>query len=390
MKNLIKVSFVIVFLVILSGCSYRATRQGDSIINDSAKTIIDDDEAEKSSLDERSEEELANEKVYFGAGSNGEYFFSDIENGEVKAIIPTGYEIISQHSYDIFPDYFILQKDNNLFSFKVEERAINIINNLELGENEKAYTEPSITEKDKFYIVIEEYDPNEELDFGGPSPINTRTYFFDASMGKLTPAGDMDLYSCYKYDSKNERMFTWYCGEGYGYTIPLFISSLDGGGLQEVISTEDYGLQKDDWGSVYVNYNNGAFMALEKNKPTKITVVNPSPKEVIKEVYSISDKVKSQLDDVSTYSVAIDRENNTIVIGQGYAILLLKYNSDKEIVESKYIKEPEVYANFTFPYSGKIIYQSGSNLKIVNTDNWQIEKTIPIQAERREEITLIK
>lgn len=392
MKNLIRFFSIIGFTVLLAGCSYKAVKQDsviDTNIDNSNNIVMNIDGDAASSSDITASSELVDKEIYFGTRLNGEYSFLNIKNEEVEVIIPSGYKIVSQHNYDVFPDYFILQRDGDLFSFKLEGRVINSIPNLKLGQDERASIEPSITEKDKFHILINEYDPNEESDFGFYSPVSTRSYFFDASLNNLDQAKTIDLYDCYKYDSKNKRIFTWYCGEGAGYTIPLFVSDLDGSNLREIVSTEDYGLQKDDLGPVYANYNNGAFMVLEKAKPTKITVVNPIGKELVKEVYSIDDNVRSQLKDSLPYSVAIDRDNRTIVIGGGNFILLLKYNDNNKIIESKYFEDSEIYANFIFPYNGKIIYQSKDVLKVINTSSWQIEKTMPIQIQRREEITLI-
>ncbi len=392
MKNLIRFFSIIGFTVLLAGCSYKAVKQDsviDTNIDNSNNIVMNIDGDAASSSDITASSELVDKEIYFGTRLNGEYSFLNIKNEEVEVIIPSGYKIVSQHNYDVFPDYFILQRDGDLFSFKLEGRVINSIPNLKLGQDERASIEPSITEKDKFHILINEYDPNEESDFGFYSPVSTRSYFFDASLNNLDQAKTIDLYDCYKYDSKNKRIFTWYCGEGAGYTIPLFVSDLDGSNLREIVSTEDYGLQKDDLGPVYANYNNGAFMVLEKAKPTKITVVNPIGKELVKEVYSIDDNVRYQLKDSLPYSVAIDRDNRTIVIGGGNFILLLKYNDNNKIIESKYFEDSEIYANFIFPYNGKIIYQSKDVLKVINTSSWQIEKTMPIQIQRREEITLI-
>lgn len=392
MKNLIRFFSIIGFTVLLAGCSYKAVKQDsviDTNIDNSNNIVMNIDGDAASSSDITASSELVDKEIYFGTRLNGEYSFLNIKNEEVEVIIPSGYKIVSQHNYDVFPDYFILQRDGDLFSFKLEGRVINSIPNLKLGQDERASIEPSITEKDKFHILINEYDPNEESDFGFYSPVSTRSYFFDASLNNLDQAKTIDLYDCYKYDSKNKRIFTWYCGEGVGDTIPLFVSDLDGSNLREIVSTEDYGLQKDDLGPVYANYNNGAFIVLEKAKPTKITVVDPTGKELVKEVYSIDDDVRSQLKDSLPYSVAIDRDNRTIVIGGGNFILLLKYNDNNKIIESKYFEDSGIYANFIFPYNGKIIYQSKDVLKVINTSSWQIEKTISTQIQRREEITLI-
>ena len=58
------------------------------------------------------------------------------------------------------------------------------------------------------FAVLNEYNPNEEQGMGLPTPINTRSYFFDASVNKLESTKNITFGSCYKYDSKNQRFFT--------------------------------------------------------------------------------------------------------------------------------------------------------------------------------------
>jgi len=334
---------------------------------------------------------VENKKVYFGKGFEGKYSLVNIDSGETKEFIPTGYTIVDQHNYDVFPNYLILQKDNDLFSFNLENQLLNSLfsqlSDLKLKKNEQARIEPSITEKNKFYVVINEYNPNEEQGMGLPTPINTRSYFFDASVNKLENMKNITFSSCYKYDSKNQRFFTWPCGEGIGSSIPLSIKDLNGNNSRDIVSMQDYGLKKDDFGPVSAEYNNGVFIISEKSGLSKITIVNPTPTEPTKDVYVVNSNVKSQLNETYPYSEAIDKSNNTIVIGGNNFILLLKYDGNKQIIESKYIADKEIYANFIFPYNGKIFYQSKEALRIVNLASWQLEKSIPLQ--RNEEITLI-
>lgn len=334
---------------------------------------------------------VENKKVYFGKGFEGKYSLVDIDSGATKDFIPAGYTIVDQHNYDIFPNYLILQKDNDLFSFNLENQLLNSLfgqfSDLKLKTNEQARVEPSITEKNKFYVVINEYNPNEEQGMGLPIPINTRSYFFDASVNKLESTKNITFGSCYKYDSKNQRFFTWPCGEGIGSSIPLSVKDLNGNNSRDIVSMQDYDLKKDDFGPVSAEYNNGVFMISEKSSLSKITVVNPVPAEPTKDVYVVNSSVKFQLNETYPYSEAIDKSNNTIVIGGNNFILLLKYDGNKQIVESKYIADKEIYANFIFPYNGKIFYQSKDALRIINLASWQLEKSIPSQ--RNEEITLM-
>lgn len=334
---------------------------------------------------------VENKKVYFGKGFEGKYSLVDIDSGATKDFIPAGYTIIDQHDYDIFPDYLILQKGNDLFSFNLENQLLNSLfsqfPNLKLKTNEQVNVEPSITEKNKFYVVINEYNPNEEQGMGLPTPINTRSYFFDASVNKLESTKNITFDSCYKYDSKNQRFFTWPCEEGIGSSIPLSVKDLNDNNSRDIVSMQDYGLKEDDFGPVSVKYNNGMFMISEKSNLSKITVVNPVPVEPTKDVYVVNSSVKSQLNETYPYSETIDKSNNTIVIGGDDFILLLRFDSNKQITQSTYLPDKEIYAGFIFAYNGKLYYQAKDNIRVVNLDTWQVEKSIP--STQSEEITLI-
>lgn len=379
MKNLIKGFLVIGFLAILSGCSYKIVKNNENIDSNS----VDLEKTAANSELVATSPETTSKEVYFGSLSNDKYSFLNIRNGETKNVIPDGYQIVSQYNYDTFSEYFIIQKDNDLFSLKLEGQNIEGISDkftdLKLRKNEEAYVEPSITEKDKFHIVINEYDPEKMTAMGINMPINTRSYFFDASLGKINQAKNVKLENCYKYDSKNERFFTWFCGEGYGYAIPLFVKDLDGNDLQEAISLADYGLVEGEKGLVFVKYNNGMFVALEKNTPSRLTVVNPSTKELTKEVYTINDEVKLQLKDYHLDGATIDKDNKTIILEKGNDLLLLKYSSDNTVIESKNFSDTISRTNSTILYNGKIFYQSQDALNIIDASSWQKEKTIPLE-----------
>lgn len=335
----------------------------------------------------------AQSTVYFASGSNGSYSLKNIDSSEKKEFIPSGYKIIYWYQYDTYPDYLILQKDNQLFSYVVNSQKILKISdeNSDLKQNEEVFVEPSITEKNKFFIEINKYDPNEEPGLGSPSPISTRSYFFDAKTNTITPATNVNainLRSCHKYDSKYERFFSWPCGEGVGSQVPLSITDVNGKNAQEIVTMEDFNM-RDYYSKVtYLNYNNGLFLISDSDL-TKILVVDPKMQNPQKTIYTVDNAVSSKVDEAYTYSKWIDTDNKTIVFGGSDFILFFKYNAQNQITEMKYFPDEAIYANFIFPYDGKIIYQSKNDLKIINLATWDVEKTIPLDR-TRQEITLIR
>jgi len=332
----------------------------------------------------------ANNKTYFGKGFEGKYSLINIESGETNPFIPDGYTIVGQHEYEPFPPYLILQKDNDIYSYSVENKIANSIfgtfNDLKLKKNEQARIYPSITENDKFILVINEYNPNEEPGMGLPTPLNTRSYSFNASTNKLVSVASVKFGGCAEYDSKNQRFFTWPCGEGIGNSTPLSIRGLNGKEQREVITQEEFGLSKDNIGPVAVQYENGLFFALSKDNVSKVVVVNPQSVNPTKETYIVSEQVKPQITESYPYSVSIERSRSTIIIGGDNFILLLRFDANKMITQSTYIPDKEIYANFIFVSDGKLYYQAKDNIRVVNLDTWQIEKSIP--SPRNEEITL--
>ena len=332
------------------------------------------------------------ENIYFAKGHNGDYSLINIESEETQDFIPEGYKIVEQYAYQTFTNYLLLQKDSNLFLYNIENENIESLSEkydyFKLAEDEDIRLYPSVTEMDRFYIVIYKYDMNDSMGMGLIDMLSTRSYYLDAQTQKANEAHEIDFSGCYQYDSKNERFFNWKCDEGIGVSIPLVIKDLQGNELQEAISLQEYGLNEEGIGLVSMQYNNGYFLAMEKGNLSKIIAIDPKSSELIKDEYIVSDEVKSEIDESYPYSMAIVSSKNTIVVGGGNFILLLRFDENKRIIESKFIEDKEIYANYIFPYKGKVYYQAKDALRIINLDTWEIEKSI--SSEKEEDITLIK
>lgn len=333
-----------------------------------------------------------NKNVYFGKGSQDKYSLVNVQTGETQEFIPTGYTIINQTEYQNFPTFLILQKDSDLFSYSVVNKITNSVfgsfNDLKLKQDEQVRVYPSITEKDKFIIRIDKLDLSQVSEFDGSSPIiSTRTYSFDASTNKLVSVASVKIGGCTEYDSKNQRFFTWPCGEGIGTSLPLSITDLNGKEQNQVITLEEFGRSKDDIGTIAVEYRNGLFFALSKGNVSKIVVLDPQLASPTKEIYQVNEQVKSQITESYPYSASMDRSRNTIIIGGNDFILLLRFDANKQITQSTYIPDKEIYANFIFVNDGKLYYQAKDNIRVVNLDTWQIEKSIPSSG-NFQEITL--
>jgi hypothetical protein len=187
-------------------------------------------------------------------------------------------------------------------------------------------------------------------------------------------------------------MFYWLCGEGIGSSIPLSVVSADSNNDNnlEIVSLEDFGINKDDFPFVSLRNYNITFISLNIGNLSKIIVNDAAEHEISNNVYLPNKEVKMGLEEVYPYSTLIDEENKTIVIADDGKILLLKYNDKNEIFESKYIYDEgfeAYYANFIFLHEGKLLYQTTDSLKIINLNTWNLGKVIPNKSD--EVITLI-
>ncbi|MFH2105369.1 MAG: hypothetical protein ABII72_03995 [Parcubacteria group bacterium] len=331
--------------------------------------------------------------VYFGLGREGEYSFINVATDENKDLIPAGYEIASQYSYNPFPSYIILQKDDSLFTYSLEDEAINKISLEPLKSSEKISLDHSISEPSKFYLEIS--DTEEELGMYGYKVVGSRKYFLDASSNQVKAADDLklpgvgDFFGCHQYDSKYDRFFVWPCGEGVGSSIPLSIVEIDDLQEQQILAFSEFGMSDDSAGMVDLEYDGRYFLAVPKGGADKIIVVDPHQLEPKKEVYTVSEQVKDQIVDKSRpYATAISVKTNTIVIGGGDFITLLRFDKDKQIIASKIIPEDKLYANFIFVDNNRLYYQAkeSRSLRVVNLESWEIEKTISVEPD--EETTL--
>ncbi|MBU1178396.1 hypothetical protein KJ903_04240 [Patescibacteria group bacterium] len=331
--------------------------------------------------------------VYFGLGREGKYSFINVATDENKDLIPAGYEIASQYSYNPFPSYIILQKDSSLFAYSLEDKAINKISLEPLKSSELISLDHSISEPSKFYLEIS--DTEEELGMYGYKVVGSRKYFLDASSNQVKAADDLklpgvgDFFGCHQYDSKYDRFFVWPCGEGVGSSIPLSIVEVDDLREQQILAFSEFGMPDDSAGMVDLEYDGRYFLAVPKGGADKIIVVDPHQLEPKKEVYTVSEEVKSQIADKSRpYATAISVKTSTIVIGGGDFITLLRFDKDKQIIASKIIPEDKLYANFIFVDNNKLYYQAkeSRSLRVVNLESWEIEKTISVEPD--EETTL--
>jgi len=137
-------------------------------------------------------------------------------------------------------------------------------------------------------LVINEI--KETNGFLGYEIINSRKYFLNAETNEIQSADSINLpgvshfSGCFEYDSKYSRFFIWQCGEGIGSSIPLKVYDLNTKTQKEIVTFQDFGLNKEYIGLIAVRYNNGYFLVIPKSKEylSKIIVIDLNSKEIKK------------------------------------------------------------------------------------------------------------
>lgn len=320
--------------------------------------------------------------VSVGVGQEGKYWLINSANGTRSEFLVEGYELLAQHEYQQFPTYLILRKGNELFSYQVSNKEIKKIPDITLHANQAPNIDPSISQKSAFLIHIELFDPNEEIGMGGPRPISTTSYVFDADTNVTSTLfmPERVLNTCRKYDSVRNQFYVWACGEGIGNAGPLETVNMQG----ETIQTLAERTPSNPYPYNQVRYNNGHFFVIdiEATGAAKLTVIATDFTQPIKDVYATV-KNATELEYKVTeairhpYGIDIDPQTSTIVVGNGQSMDLLRYNAQKEIIDVKEIADPEIYPNFVFTHQGRLYYQSTEGTRVVNLQTWNIEKTLP-------------
>ena len=323
---------------------------------------------------------FADEGVYFAQGWEGNYTLIDVGSGDNQDFPISDYEVVSQHSYDKFPEYIIVKKDDRLYSYNVKDEELNRVfdsDEFDLDSDEIVSVMPSITEKDKFIITISEIVETDGM--YGYEVIDNWSYLFDASSNEVIYDADImegNRMQCFKYDSKYSRFFVWSCGEGVGTSTPLYTYSLDGDRQSDIVNFYDFGPYSDSQGPVW--YDQGKFLALEDQNNVvgynHLIVIDPDKRYPSKEVYLLGDAITEY-----GYSLSLAEDQNTIIVGGADSIILLRYDeSTLHIMERKYISQPRLYANFIFTHNGRAYYQyrQTDSINVLNLSTWEIEKNL--------------
>jgi hypothetical protein len=328
------------------------------------------------------------------------YSFINPATGEIETHVISGYKIIpaysllfgDRYSYGAFPEFFILIKDDELFSYSLINGSIKKISIDPLKPSEKIAIYPSISEKNKFYIVIYTGEIISEF----IKVTSLRRYFFDANTHQVQlvdKEAPFDSRNCYVFDSKYQRVFSSTCGELQS-VIPFDVYDLTTKAQQHIALPQDFG-EKDVLvsPSIQVRYSNGYFVIYPVGKINKIVIISPD-KDIAKKVLTVSEAIKEELnkklDNIIyfefSYEALFLKDRNTIVLaadaredtGKEDFILLLRFNENNQIIDFKYIPVSGIMFSM-FSQNDKLYIFLENSIQVINLENWQVEKVIPVK-----------
>lgn len=333
--------------------------------------------------------------------ASGSYFILSAEDGSKTAlnlstrdsrVLPdlAGYSI--RNTEDIVPEYLIVEKDNQLFSFDVKQQKLNSAAIIGIGEFELVNATSSISAKDKFLLEVYKY--REDVYQSGMawelSYDDVDTYIYDAGQNKLSPIRDAEYGACHMLDSANNRYFVWSCGEGVGESLPLFTINLTSGERREIITSQAFHTNVINarlLDSTYrLSYFNGYFVstAFSKDAITGFAVVDAKSPDASVRQYDFTPEAMNQfkalpISPTQRY-LFNDRDGNIIVIDDNNLSLLRSTDghiSAANQISSQNIYPVPIYLNDKYLYFLNL--ESGqTQINIFNLESGQVESMIAV------------
>jgi hypothetical protein len=176
--------------------------------------------------------------------------------------------------------------------------------------------------------------------------------------------------------------------------IPFDVYDLTTKVQQHIALPQDFG-EKDALvsPSIQVRYSNGYFVIYPVGKINKIVIISPD-KDIAKKVLTVSEAIKEELnkklDNIIyfefSYEALFLKDRNTIVLaadarednGKEDFILLLRFNENNQIIDFKYIPVSGIMFSM-FSQDNKLYIFLENSIQVINLENWQVEKVIPVK-----------
>jgi len=303
----------------------------------------------------------------------------------------TGYSV--KNFRDINPDYLILEKDGQLFSYNVKKQELNSQAIVSAGDFELLIADSSISEPDKF--LVEQYKYSEanfksgmvwELNYD-----SVVTYIFDAKKHETTIVRNAEYGACHKLDSKYNRYYVWSCGEGVGNVLPLLTVDLATGATQDVLDSQvfhDNIIDSRLLDSMYrVSYYDGYFVSTSsvKDNMGQVAVVDARTKDIIVRKYEFASDALAQFNSIAvgaSKQFIFNDDDNSFIFIDSNNVLMLKTN-DGKIVTVNHVPSNNIHSVYTYVSDGKLYFMNTdgeTKLNILDVKSSEIESQIPVNA----------
>ncbi len=266
--------------------------------------------------------------LFFGFKLNKNLYLWNKNLTKKELLIPANYSLVSEYTYSVFPDYFVLEKNRQLFGFDIKTKKLRKINLGKLNKNNVATIKQSITEKDKFLITINLINSFEKGDY-----LVDKVYKYSADTNELKEWKGFELPkypmlgTVYEYDSKYSRLFIWQSGEPIPSMIPLETYDLNTKKREIISSFDDFGVEEVNWWDlIMVHYFDKHFLLVPKNIDEHPNIVIVSVGEKIsKKVINIPENLSKKIGVQYAYSASVDEKLNMVVLANHDNIILLHF-----------------------------------------------------------------
>lgn len=308
--------------------------------------------------------------------TQGNYQLVNLTNGNKQTnIIPKDYQDVGRFNYNQFPEYLILQRDNNLYHYHIKTDSIKQIRNLTVKQKESGNVFPSISEKGKFLISLGSYSSNHTN-----APDQVRRIVYDAENNEIERRiKNVRNLDCAKYDSKYNQIYTW-CGLNAANSLPIAKEDLDGSNREEIATLSDYGLDQSNIQKISVYYHDNSFIAFNREDFSKLDVISIDNNNTKTKNFQVSSKIQNKLKNLTPNTAAFSQINNdeSIFLIGGYDNIALLKSSNGKIKQVKLIKEnnPTPRAIFTHKEKAYYISKKDKVIKVIDLEKLKVTNSI--------------
>lgn len=367
--------FLLPILIILTGCSIKKPKP--LFQNHTNTTIVKKQDIESfNKIPYTTWDITFEENISLLVYNYNDSSLLSLNNKTTSLLLPEWYRILGQ--YDDFPEYLILKKELNLYSYTISDWTINQILIDTLDEKNNVTVYPSISEKDKFYIhVVDWYLVDGMLSYQSKE---TKEYFYDAETNiatarKSSPVKDVYdnlLYYLHDssweiYDSESDIFYSW---EQWLWRFAPIKKYTYKNHSTELV----FDIPRDssiDWNKFpHLKYHNWVFVVTDSiwfgTQEVMVYTIPTSQNRIIKE-YKVSNILPSN---ILWWKWIYKKENSTYILWLWEVLLILKENSENPILLEQYNGITFSSSHYTSVHDKKLILKEDWHIQLIDLESW--------------------